>query len=100
MPHYQIDVWQDQSIWSWAGKVENEDDACEAARLQLNEDWEEDYETWDDLAADMDGTALLYDVRADALEDFRDFIDTVAAGNTDPDRLADMAAALLTKHPA
>lgn len=68
MPNYHIDVWQDESIWSWAGKVDNEDEAFEAARQQLNEDWDQEYETWEDLAADMDGTALLYDTKQDRIE--------------------------------
>jgi len=60
MPRYHIDVWQDESIWSWAGLANSEEEAEEFARRQLNEDWEQEYETWDDLASDMNGTALLY----------------------------------------
>lgn len=63
MSRFIIDVWQDESIWSWAGEAEDADAACEAARLELNQDWDCDYETWDDLAADMNGTALMHDTR-------------------------------------
>ena len=68
MPHYRIDVWQDESIWSWGGKVDTQAEAFEEARLTLNDDWDETYATWDDLAADMDGTALLYDTDKDDLD--------------------------------
>lgn len=55
--HYVIDVWQDESIWSWAGLAEDDATAQEYARQGLNEDWNCEYETWDDLAEDMGGTA-------------------------------------------
>lgn len=61
MQFFIIDVWQEESIWTWEGWAADESAAEEAARLQLNEDWEQSYETWDDLAEDMDGTALRWD---------------------------------------
>lgn len=74
MKHYQIDIWQDESIWSWAGQAESEDQAQELARLELNKDWDQEYETWDDLAADMDGTALLYDTLRERLHALREIL--------------------------
>jgi hypothetical protein len=56
---FTIDVWQDESIWTWDGVATSEEEAQESARLVLNQDWEREYETWDDLASDMDGTALI-----------------------------------------
>lgn len=58
MQHYTIDVWQDESIWTWAGYAASSAEAEEMAREELNCDWEREYKSWDDLASDMDGTAM------------------------------------------
>ena len=57
MQTYIIDVWQNESIWTWQGQAESEEAAQEAARVQLNSDWSESYATWDALASYMHGTA-------------------------------------------
>lgn len=56
--YYQFDIWRDESIWSWAGEANNQEEAQEYALSELNSDWGEDHATWDDLAESMDGTAL------------------------------------------
>ena len=77
MPHYIIDVWKEDSIWSWAGEAAGEDDAQELARQELNCDWDCEYETWNDLAEDMDGTALRYDDRSELIDVLCDLLDHV-----------------------
>lgn len=53
-----IDVWEGESIWTWEGEAETLDDAERAAVDTLNDDWEREYTSWDELASDMDGTAI------------------------------------------
>jgi hypothetical protein len=59
MKTYTIDVWQDDSIWTYEGNHETDEEAQAAALAQLNEDWERDYPDWDELACDMDGTFII-----------------------------------------
>ncbi len=66
MNFYTIDVWRDESIWTWKGEAATDAEAEELARQQLNEDWEEEHETWADLAAHMDGTYISFEPVADA----------------------------------
>jgi hypothetical protein len=56
---YTIDVWQDESIWTWEGVASSEAEAEEAAVEQLNQDWERDYADMAAMRADMDGVALI-----------------------------------------
>ena len=58
MQTYIIDVWQNESIWTWQGQAESEEAAQEAARIEFNRDRGSDYATWDDLAADQHGTDI------------------------------------------
>lgn len=57
MQTYIIDVWQEESIWTWKGEAASEEIAQNFACEELNHDWERCYPSWDELAADMDGTA-------------------------------------------
>ena len=56
--YYIIDVWQEDDIWTWEGEVKNEAEALELARKNLNKDWFCDFPNWEELAEDMDGTAI------------------------------------------
>ena len=57
--HYHFDIWQEDNIWSWIGEADSEEEAQQAAVTGINKDWYTEYETWDDLAADMDGTSVI-----------------------------------------
>lgn len=55
---YTIDVWHEDSIWTWEGVAKSEAEAEAAAVGQLNQDWERDYADMAAVRADI-GVALM-----------------------------------------
>lgn len=59
-PHtFTVDVWDDDSIWTWEGTATSTEEAEKAAVAQLNEDWEREYADFDEMSQHVDGTATM-----------------------------------------